>query len=109
VSGVGETEASCREKNKDFVVGRAFYSDNARGKIVGDAEGLTKLLVCPTTKKVLGVHVVGESATELVHIGQTVLHLEGTGKCISSAPVIMIVLVVGNMEIGDKRGIHYKR
>jgi NAD(P) transhydrogenase len=78
VSGVGETEASCREKKQDFVVGRAFFSDNARGKIVGDAEGLTKLLVCPATKKVLGVHVVGESATELVHIGQTVLHLEGT-------------------------------
>lgn len=78
VSGVGETEATCRAKQQDFVVGRAFYSENARGKIVGDAEGLTKLLVCPTTKKVLGVHVVGESATELVHIGQTVLHLEGT-------------------------------
>jgi NAD(P) transhydrogenase len=78
LSGVGETEESCVEKGRAFVVGRALYGHNPRAKIVGDTDGLTKLIACPNTKKLLGVHVVGENATELVHIGQTVLHLEGT-------------------------------
>ena len=78
LSGVGETERSCREAGRDAVVGRALYANNPRGKIVGDTDGMTKLVVCAKTKKLLGVHVVGENATELVHIGQTVLHLEGT-------------------------------
>lgn len=77
-SGVGETEQSAREHGHDVVVGRAAFADNARGKIAGDTEGLTKLVVCAKTRKLLGVHVIGENATELVHIGQTVLHLEGT-------------------------------
>jgi NAD(P) transhydrogenase len=77
-SAVGETEQTCREKGLDAVVGRAFYENNARGKITGDTEGMTKLVVCAKTKKLLGVHVIGENATELVHIGQAVLHLEGS-------------------------------
>lgn len=77
-SGVGETEQSAREKGRDVVIGRALFADNARGKITGDTEGLTKLVVCATTRKLLGVHVIGENATELVHVGQAVLHLEGT-------------------------------
>ena len=79
LSGVGETENTCqRERSRAYVVGRAPYANNARGKIVGDTDGMTKLVVCAETRKLLGVHVVGENATELVHIGQTVLHLEGT-------------------------------
>lgn len=77
-SGVGETEQGAREKGLDVVVGRAAFADNARGKITGDTEGLTKLVVCARTRKLLGVHVIGENATELVHIGQAVIHLEGT-------------------------------
>ncbi len=78
LSSVGETERSCRETNRDAVVGRAFYATNPRGKIVGDTEGMVKLVVCTKTKRLLGVHVVGENATELVHIGQVAIHLEGT-------------------------------
>jgi NAD(P) transhydrogenase len=78
LSGVGETERSCQEAGRPVVVGRALYANNARGKIVGDTEGMTKLVVCADTRRLLGVHVVGENATELVHIGQSVLHLEGT-------------------------------
>jgi NAD(P) transhydrogenase len=78
MSGVGETERSCRDAGRAVVVGRALYANNPRGKIVGDTEGMTKLVVCAETRKLLGVHVVGENATELVHIGQSVLHLEGT-------------------------------
>lgn len=78
VSCVGETEETAREKKLDYVVGRAFYKDNARGQIQGDLEGMTKLIVHRTTRRLIGVHLVGERATELVHIGQAVMHLGGT-------------------------------
>ncbi len=78
VSSIGETEETCREKGIDYVVGAANYRDNARGKISGDVDGLTKLVVGAADRRVLGVHVIGERATELVHVGQAVLHLEGT-------------------------------
>ncbi|HET9372950.1 MAG TPA: Si-specific NAD(P)(+) transhydrogenase [Vicinamibacterales bacterium] len=78
VSAVGETVESAREKGIDVVVGRANYRNNARGQITGDLEGLTKLVVERATRRVLGVHAIGERATELVHIGQTAIHLDGT-------------------------------
>ena len=78
VSQVGETEASCKEKGIDHVVGRAFYVHNARGQITGDTEGMTKLVVDAQSRRILGVHVVGERATELVHIGQMAMLREGT-------------------------------
>ena len=78
VSAIGETEQTCQEKGIDYVAGRALYRDNARGKIAGDHEGITKLIVSSQDRRVLGVHVIGERATELVHVGQTVLHLGGT-------------------------------
>jgi len=78
VSSVGETEQTCRDKGIAYVAGRAHYRDNARGKIAGDIEGMTKLVVDAKTRRVLGVHVIGERATELVHIGQTALHLSAT-------------------------------
>ena len=49
-----------------------------RGKIAGDTEGLLKLIVDRRTRRLVGVHVIGERATELVHIGQAVIHLAGT-------------------------------
>jgi len=78
VSSVGETEETCRAKGIAYVTGRALYCENARGKIAGDLEGMTKLVVDKGTRRLLGVHVIGERATELVHIGQTALHLGGT-------------------------------
>jgi NAD(P) transhydrogenase len=78
VSAVGETEETCREKKIPYVAGRAPYRDNARGKIAGDLEGVTKLVAHAETRRLLGVHVIGERATELVHIGQTALHLGAT-------------------------------
>lgn len=77
VSCVGETEQSCIDQKLDYVVGRAFYKDNARGQITGDLEGMTKLIVHARTRQVLGVHVIGERASELVHIGQAVMQLGG--------------------------------
>jgi NAD(P) transhydrogenase len=78
VSMAGETEESVLAKGVDYVVGRAAYRDNARGQIIGDPEGLLKLLFERSTMKLLGVHVIGEQATELVHVGLTAL-LAGAG------------------------------
>jgi NAD(P) transhydrogenase len=69
VSMVGETEESLREQGVDYVVGRARYEDNARGRIIGDSDGFLKLLFRREDMKLLGVHIMGEQATEIVHVG----------------------------------------
>ncbi len=74
-SSFGETEESCKEKKIPYVSGRALYENNARGKITGDLDGITKLIVARDTRKIIGVHVIGERASELVHIGQTAIQL----------------------------------
>jgi NAD(P) transhydrogenase len=73
ISAAGETEDSCKEKKMDYCVGRAHYDNNARGHICGDTSGLLKIIFSPTDKKLLGLSIIGESATELVHIGMMVL------------------------------------
>jgi NAD(P) transhydrogenase len=78
VGSVGLSEDEAKAAGRDIVVGRAFYRDNARGKIVGDKDGIIKLVVERSTRKLLGCHVIGERATELVHIGQTLMLLDGT-------------------------------
>jgi len=75
VSATGETEQSAQAKGIDYVCGRALYSENARGLITGDTEGITKLIVERGSRKLIGTHVIGERASELVHIGQTALAL----------------------------------
>lgn len=78
VSCVGLSEEQCREKDIAYVVGRAFYRDNARGKIVGDRDGVIKLVFDRASRKLIGCHCIGDRASELVHIGQSVLMLGGT-------------------------------
>ena len=78
ISAVGESEESCREKGINYEVGRAHYSNNARGLIIGDTSGLVKLIFRRADRQLLGVHVIGEGATDLIHIGMMVL--EGGGK-----------------------------
>ena len=73
ISAAGETEESCKEKRIDYVVGRALYENNARGHITGDTAGMLKLIFGRVDKKLLGVSMIGENATELIHIGLTVL------------------------------------
>jgi len=77
LASVGETEESCASKNIPFLTGRASYRGNARGQIVGDLQGLIKLVFRNPDKKLLGVHIVGEGASELVHVGQAVMHFGG--------------------------------
>ncbi len=78
ISAVGETEETCSEKQIPFGVGRARYENNARGMIVGDTGGLLKLVFRRDDKKLIGVHIIGENATELVHIGSALIEMGGT-------------------------------
>ena len=80
VGTVGETEESLQRQGVDYVVGRAHYRDTARGRIIGDTNGFSKLLCRRQDLKVLGVHIVGEEATEIVHIGMMVMLVNGTAE-----------------------------
>jgi NAD(P) transhydrogenase len=74
-SMAGETEESLSEKGIPYVVGRAFYAENARGQIIGDTAGFLKLIFHEEDMKLLGVHMIGEQATEVIHVGLTALLL----------------------------------
>lgn len=68
-SMVGETEETLKKNGVDYVVGRAPYANSIRGRIIGDTGGFVKLLFRRSDLKLLGVHVLGEHATELAHVG----------------------------------------
>jgi NAD(P) transhydrogenase len=78
ISFVGRTEDELTDLRIPFEVGISRYRELARGQIIGDSYGMLKLLVSPEDRKILGVHVFGTGATELVHIGQTVMGCDGT-------------------------------
>ena len=78
ISMVGRTEDDLTEAGTPYETGIAKYRETARGQIIGDTAGLLKLLVHLETKEVLGVHIIGEGAAELIHIGQAVMGLGGT-------------------------------
>jgi NAD(P) transhydrogenase len=78
-SMAGATEDELRTVGTPYVVGKAYYGSNARGQIIGDRKGFLKLLFHAKDMKLLGVHVIGEQATELVHVGLTAL-LTGAGS-----------------------------
>jgi NAD(P) transhydrogenase len=80
VSTAGLTEAQVREKGIDYVVGRGDYAHNPRGQIIGDKVGFLKLIFQRSDMKLLGVHVIGEQATEIVHIGLIALMSGGTAE-----------------------------
>jgi NAD(P) transhydrogenase len=75
-SSAGENEESLRDKKISYVVGKTLYSQNSRGFIIGDKDGFLKLLFRAEDMKLLGIHCIGEQATDLVHIGLTALLLE---------------------------------
>ena len=77
-SMVGDTEASARQKGLVVATGCASFSDNARGQIINDQDGFLKLVFEASTRRLLGVHILGERATELIHVGQAVLAFGGT-------------------------------
>jgi NAD(P) transhydrogenase len=78
ISFIGKTEEQLTDEDVPYEVGMAYYRETARGQIRGDTTGRLKLIFHRETRKVLGVHIIGEGAAELVHIGQAVMILGGT-------------------------------
>jgi len=77
ISFIGKTEEQLTDEDVPYEVGMAYYREVARGQIRGDTTGRLKLIFHRETRKVLGVHIIGEGAAELVHIGQAVMSLGG--------------------------------
>jgi NAD(P) transhydrogenase len=78
VSMVGQTEEELRKAGRSYLAGRAPYKTNPRAQILGDSSGMIKLLFDPDDKRLLGVHIIGEQASEIIHIGQACMYFDGT-------------------------------
>jgi NAD(P) transhydrogenase len=78
ISMVGKTEEDLTRAGVPYEIGKARYREIARGQIIGDLTGLLKLIFHAETRELLGVHIIGEGASELIHIGQAVLSFNGT-------------------------------
>ncbi len=78
ISMVGETEEELTKKKAPYESGLARYSELAKGQMLGDEQGLVKILFDPNSLKLLGVHIIGDRAAEIIHIGQAVLAMGGT-------------------------------
>ncbi|WPE20392.1 Si-specific NAD(P)(+) transhydrogenase [Shinella zoogloeoides] len=78
ISTCGLTEEEVKERGIPYECGMARFRETSRGHIMGLDSGLLKMIFSLKTRRLLGVHIVGENATELVHIGQAVLNLKGT-------------------------------
>ncbi len=77
LSSIGRTEDELNAANIPHVIGRAYYSEVARGYIRGDSVGLLKLMVCTLTHKIIGIHIVGDGAANLIHIGLAFMLKDG--------------------------------
>lgn len=84
-SMVGMTEQAATEAKIDYLVGRADYAENPRGRLIGDDLGFLKLVLRRSDLSILGVHAVGEQATELIHIGMTAMLCGATADLFSRA------------------------
>jgi NAD(P) transhydrogenase len=78
ISMVGKTEEELTKAGVPYAVGRAHYREIARGQILGDRTGLLKLIFHRESRELLGVHIIGTEAAELVHIGQAAMAFKGT-------------------------------
>ena len=78
ISSIGASEQELRDKGIAFEIGRARFENSARGQITGDSDGMIKLLFDPETKRLLGAHILGEHATELIHVPLFVMSAGGT-------------------------------
>jgi NAD(P) transhydrogenase len=75
---VGESEDTLTAKGAPYVVGRAHFERNARAQITDDTSGMIKILFDPDSRKLLGVHIIGERASEIIHVGQMCMQMAGT-------------------------------
>ena len=78
ISTAGINQEEVREAGVRYECGIARFRETSRGHIMGLDQGLMKMIFCTGTRRLLGVHIIGEGATELIHIGQAVLNLNGT-------------------------------
>jgi NAD(P) transhydrogenase len=78
ISMVGETEETLTARKAPYEIGVAKYNELAKSMMLGDESGMLKLLFDRNTKKLLGVHAIGQRSTEIIHIGQAVLYYGGT-------------------------------
>jgi NAD(P) transhydrogenase len=78
ISFIGKTEEQLTDEDVPYEVGVAYYREIARGQIRGDTTGRLKIVFHRETRLLLGVHIIGEGASELLHIGQAVMALGGT-------------------------------
>ena len=78
ISFIGKTEEQLTDEGVPYEVGMAYFREIARGQIRGDTTGRLKLIFDPATKYLLGVHIIGEGASELLHIGQAIFAMKGT-------------------------------
>ena len=78
ISAIGANEDELTAAGTAYEIGKANYREIARGQIIGDHTGLLKLIFDPDSRKILGVHILGEGASELIHIGQAVMAHGGT-------------------------------
>jgi NAD(P) transhydrogenase len=78
ISFAGKTEEQLTDEDVPYEVGLAYFRETARGQIRGDTTGRLKLIFHRETREILGIHIIGEGASELIHIGQAVMVLKGT-------------------------------
>jgi NAD(P) transhydrogenase len=78
VSMVGESEDTLTAKGAHYVVGRGHFERNARAQITDDTGGMIKILFDPDSRRLLGVHIIGERASEIIHVGQMCMQMGGT-------------------------------
>lgn len=92
VSWVGESERELRRRGADYVVGRAHFAATARGQIIGEEHGFVKLLAERDSRRLLGIHIVGESASELIHVGQMAMNtgagVDALAACVYNYPTL---------------------
>ena len=84
ISFIGKTEEQLTDEDVPYEVGVAYYREIARGQIRGDTTGRLKLIFHRETLEILGVHIIGEGASELLHIGQAVLILRAKWTILST-------------------------
>jgi NAD(P) transhydrogenase len=77
ISFTGQTEEQLTAADVPYEVGVSYYRETARGQIRGDTTGRLKIIFHRETREILGVHIIGEGASELLHIGQAVMILKG--------------------------------
>jgi len=113
VGTIGETEESLRTKGVDYLVGRGAYQDTARGRIIGDQHGFLKLLFRRADMKLLGVHMIGEQATDLVHIGMMAMLSDSAATIFEEAcfnvPTLGELYTLAALDAASNMGVRAPR